>query len=393
MSFGCRKNDVVQAYHRQSNGVFAAFKVHSMAEKMAALLTDDAGKLKPFYQWKNEVQDIATHYVGPWLRTEYNTAVIRAHNAADWLQFERNRDIMPNLRWMPTTSPNPEAEHRRFWAMKLTRPIDDPFWNKHRPGDRWNCKCSLEATDEPITDLPDDAGDEKPQRGLRGNPAKTGQIFDKSHPYFPKNCASCGFNRKKGTITSRLRGWFNAEKMDCGHCKGLIRKFPNDEWTERVKAYKELKNNPEYKDVEFDVATAGVRATHKEHNFDAKKGYYETMVQDVGYKSGHKVILEKEVHNIYKKRNTEGTWDGMLFEIGAAENATEDNIRNALKHCASKPGAEVAVIFFPEKPFDAAAFERGYSRFRGLKGTTQYRKFKFIYCIDKDRILSIKKPK
>ena len=43
MSFACRKNDVVQAYHRQSNGVFAAFKVHSMAEKMAALLTDADG--------------------------------------------------------------------------------------------------------------------------------------------------------------------------------------------------------------------------------------------------------------------------------------------------------------------------------------------------------------
>ena len=205
---------------RQSNGVFAAFKVHSMAEKMAALLTDDEGKLKPFHQWKNEVQDISTHYVGTWLRTEYNTAVIRAHNAADWLQFERNRDILPNLRWMPTTSPNPEAEHKRFWEKKLTRPIDDPFWNKHRPGDRWNCKCSLEATDEPPTDIPDDADDEKPQRGLRGNPAKTGQIFDKSHPYFPKNCASCGFNPKKGTITSRMMGWFQGVTVpNCYTCR------------------------------------------------------------------------------------------------------------------------------------------------------------------------------
>ena len=212
---------------RQSNGVFAAFKVHDMGLKMAALLTDEQGKLKPFHQWKNEVKDISTHYVGTWLRTEYNTAVIRAHNAADWLQFERNRDIMPNLRWMPTTSPNPEAEHRRFWSVKLTRPIDDPFWNKHRPGDRWNCKCSLEATDEPITPIPDDADDEKPQRGLKGNPAKTGQIFDKSHPYFPKNCASCGFNPRKGTITSLLRGWFNAGKMDCGGCKGLKQAINN----------------------------------------------------------------------------------------------------------------------------------------------------------------------
>ena len=125
---------------------------------------------------------------------------------------------------MPTTSPNPEAERKRFWEKKLTRPIDDPFWNKHRPGDRWNCKCSLEATDEPPTDVPDDADDEKPQRGLRSNPAKTRQIFDKSYPYFPKNCASCGFNRKKGTITSWLRGWFNAGKRFVSVERNLISK-------------------------------------------------------------------------------------------------------------------------------------------------------------------------
>ena len=119
---------------------------------------------------------------------------------------------MPNLRWMPTTSPNPEAEHKRFWSVKLTRPIDDPFWNKHRPGDRWNCKCSLEATDEPITPIPDDADDEKPQRGLKGNPAKTGQIFDKSHPYFPKSCKGCKFNTG---LKNRLRGWLGNAERDC----------------------------------------------------------------------------------------------------------------------------------------------------------------------------------
>ncbi len=300
---------------------------------------------------------------------------------------------MPNLRWMPTTSPNPEAEHKRFWSAKLTRPIDDPFWNKHRPGDRWNCKCSLEATDEPPTDIPDDANDEKPQRGLRGNPAKTGQIFDKSHPYFPKNCASCGFNPRKGTITSWLRGWFNAGKMDCKHCKGLTQQLTTNDWTERVKTYKKLKNNPEYKDVVLDAASAGLKATHKEHNFDAKKGHYEKSAQNAGFKAGHKVILEKEVHNVYKKKNTEGTWDDMLFEIGAAENATANNIRNALKHCASKPDSEIAVIIFPKKPFDREIFERGFAKFKGLEGTSQYKRFKVIYCIENEQIVSIKKPK
>lgn len=189
-----------------------------MAVRMADKLLDEDGKLKPFRQWKDEVKGISDHYNGVWLRTEYNTAVIRAHNAADWRQFERNRDIMPNLRWMPTTSPHPEAEHRSFWEKKLTRPIDDPFWNKHRPGDRWNCKCSLEATDEDITPIPEDADKIKPQRGLENNPGKDGQLFSKKHPYFPKNCKECTFNKNKGTITNIVDAFLNRAN-DCYNCR------------------------------------------------------------------------------------------------------------------------------------------------------------------------------
>ena len=77
---------------------------------------------------------ISTHHCGAWLRTEYDTAVIQAHNAADWQSFLRNKDVMPNLRWMPTTSPNPESSHEAYWKAKLTLPVDDPFWSKHHPG-------------------------------------------------------------------------------------------------------------------------------------------------------------------------------------------------------------------------------------------------------------------
>lgn len=158
---------------RHSNEVFAAFKVHSMGEKMAEKLLDDKGKLKPFREWKEDVKGIASLYVGSWLETEYNTAVIRAHNAANWQQFERDADIMPNLRWMPTTSPHPESSHKKFWERQLTLPVSDPFWDKHHPGDRWNSKCSLEQTDEPATpELKEEFRGEKPQRGLANNPRK-----------------------------------------------------------------------------------------------------------------------------------------------------------------------------------------------------------------------------
>ena len=160
---------------RHSNEVFAAFKVHNMGRLMASKLFGADGKLKPFNKWAEEVEPITSHHVGAWLRTEYDTALIRAHNAADWRRFERDKDVMPNLRWMPTTSPTPESSHRAFWERRLTLPVDDPFWNRHHPGDRWNCKCSLEQTDDPATpELKGEFDGERPQRGLENNTGRDG---------------------------------------------------------------------------------------------------------------------------------------------------------------------------------------------------------------------------
>ena len=199
---------------RHSNEVFAAFKVHTMGEEMAAKLRDGSGHLKPFSQWKEDISSIASHQCGAWLRTEYGTAVIRAHAAADWKEYERNKDVLPNLRWMKTTSPNPEGHHRQYWEKGLCLPVDDPFWNEHHPGDRWNCKCSLEATDEPVN-RPDDLEETKPQRGLENNPGKDGHTFSDKHPYFPKGCNSCPFN--KG-FKNRLQTAFGNEKKHCFAC-------------------------------------------------------------------------------------------------------------------------------------------------------------------------------
>lgn len=203
---------------RHSNEVFAAFKVHGMGRLMAARLTGADGKLKPFRQWAEEVRPITSHHVGAWLRTEYDTAVIRAHNAADWRRFERDKDVMPNLRWMPTTSPAPESSHRAFWERKLTLPVDDPFWNEHHPGDRWNCKCSLEQTDDPATpELKAEFDGEGPQRGLENNTGRDGHVFSDTHPYFPDSCAKCGFYRK-ASLKNRLLGGFTNRRKDCYNC-------------------------------------------------------------------------------------------------------------------------------------------------------------------------------
>lgn len=217
---------------RHSNEVFAAFKVHTMGKEMAAKLYDADGKLKPFSKWVKDVRSISSHQVGSWLKTEYDTAVIRAHAAADWREFERNKDILPNLRWMPTTSKEPERNHRGYWKMKLTLPVDDPFWNEHHPGDRWNCKCSLEATDDPVV-RPKDMEPTKPQRGLENNPGKDGHTFSDNHPYFPKGCGSCPFN--KG-FKNKMGTFFRNEKKHCYECGKIDAVLPIQRELDKAKS-------------------------------------------------------------------------------------------------------------------------------------------------------------
>ena len=220
---------------KHSNEVFSAFKCHSMGVKMAERLRDKDGNLRPFKEWRESVQPIASHHVGAWLKTEYDTAVLRAHQGSLWQEFERNKDILPNLRWMPTTSVSPENVHKGYWTSRLTLPVDDPFWQDNHPANRWNCKCSLEATSDKA-----DTGhvaemarqDNTSQQGLENNP-RDGRLFSDKHPYFPDSCSSCPFKKQ-----SKLKNWigrlFNkgGQTKDCSDCGYVNRKI------EKAKGFK-----------------------------------------------------------------------------------------------------------------------------------------------------------
>ncbi len=153
--------------------------------------------------------------------------------------------------------------------------------------------------------------------------------------------------------------------------------------------YERLKADPNYTDVEFNPKNGGLKATHVEHNFDGDKGWYEQHVQITGYKNGHSIILEKEIHTIKNKRNVEGLFDGQSFEIAAAETGIANNIRNALKHCASKPGCKVAVVFFPdENKVDMSLIRVGLKKYFGLRGDqNQFNDFDHIYFMTSNRII------
>lgn len=214
--------------------VFSAFRTHKMQRDIAKYLLNEKGELKPFTKFVKDVAPYIKHTNRLWLETEYNTAVLRAHQAADWRKFVDERDVLPNLEWQPSTSTNPGEDHKPYWFTCL--PIDHKFWKQHRPGDRWNCKCSLRNTDKEPTPVPADTiikGSE-PQRGLESNPGEKGEIFSNIHPYYPENCGKCPFNKGVGKLFANL---IKADKK-CFNCRLMnecINRANECAWEERKK--------------------------------------------------------------------------------------------------------------------------------------------------------------
>ena len=377
---------------RTNTEVFAAFKAHRMGRDMASQLLDENGNVKSFQQFKKDTEGIVDHHVNAWLRTEYDTAIRRAHRAAEMRQFIEEADVFPNIEWLPSTAVNPRESHMPFYHHIWS--IDDPFWEKHKPGDEWGCQCGWASTADPVTDNTglDDDEVAPPSPGLGGNPAKTAQVFSDDHPYFPSDCAHCGFYN--ASVKNRLAALFQDRKKDCYDCP-YIRACINDleakENARRNKElYRRLKEDKNYKHVKYDRASGGMSASHKEHNFDKVGGEYEITAQKVGRRNGHAVILEKEGGGAIGQRFTEGTWDGLLFEVAGRETATENNIFKGLKHCCKKRNTQIAVLVYPKGGFDENILQAAINRYKGLKnveGGNQFIPFVRIICIQDDKIV------
>lgn len=330
---------------RHSNEVFAAFKCHSMGSKMQERLHDGEGKLRSFDEWVRSVASITSHHTVSWLRTEYDTAILRAHQAADWQEFVRNRDVLPNLRWMPTTSPSPEAVHESFWTSGLTLPVDDPFWATNHPANRWNCKCSLEATDAPSKAWSEPHDPPKAQPGLEENP-RHGRTFSDKHPYFPKDCSACPFYKPKG-VKGRLQRVLVGRVKDCHSCPyvdkaimiaQLEEKYPLDKWEHSY-----ISESSGYVITERARIAEG-RRNSRERGIFAKEMAMSKFAAD----NGHHIIYlrgtdrpPKETYDIY--------FDGIPADLKSFS-GTGAMIKQ-IKHALEEQGAKMVIVRLEsEKP-------------------------------------------
>ena len=250
-----------------------------------------------------------------------------------------------------------------------TLPPSDPFWSLYLPPNGWNCRCTAvqvrkgkyPQSDPALSMLRgNNCTENAKQQIFRFNPGKDLQLFPPKHPYFkaPEDA--------KQVIEQQA-----AER------------------TEHYTEYERLKGDPNYTDVEYDPVTGGVRASHVEHNFNAVGGKYELEAQLAGFRAGHIVIFGPENNSEYHKRHTEGTWNGLQFEVAGRETATTNNIKRGLEHCADKKGTQIAVLDFPNGGFTLEKFDIALRRYMGLEKLNdgQFLRFKKIICVQKGQIV------
>jgi phage gp29-like protein len=165
---------------RRSAVFFSANKTITQVEELTDLLITPEGTIRQFSEFSRLARPVLQKYNLNWLRTEYNAAIASARAAKDYKKAQEDIEIYPNLKYMPSVSADPRDSHKKFYGLIL--PVNDPFWIHGLPPSDWNCKCWTQQTDEEVTPAPTDY--EIPKGVFANNPAVSGELFSKDHPYF-----------------------------------------------------------------------------------------------------------------------------------------------------------------------------------------------------------------
>ena len=343
---------------------FAAAKnYHELRDLTDALR--DGERIRSFEEFEQITKPIIGKYNQNWLRTEYNQAVASAQAGSHWNNFKRHQKEMPFLRYQCVMDGNTRPDHADLDG--TIKRIDDDFWTKYMPPNGWGCRC--EAVQLPGSDY-----EETPNEQIKYptvpemfqvNFGKQSVAFPQGHAYFKQ--LPRDFKRE-------------AKEMAREEVRRVIA---------NAKQHKTLKNNPDYTDVEFDLRSGGVKATHKDHNFHKVGGIFEREVLNAGYKDGNSVILCNEKSHVIGQRFTEGLWNGKQFEVAGKQQSREIDYLKALKHCASKHTTKIAVIDLPNGGFDESILRKAMNRYNGLEKLHdgQYVAFERIIIVQNEKIV------
>ena len=164
---------------RYNTAVFNAFKCNREIKDIHKLLMNDNGTAKTWEEFRRDAMRVCEQYNQRWLQTEFNQAHAAAKAARRWQDCERNAGLYPNLRYIAVQDERTRESHAALHGCVI--PIGHPFWDKYYPPNGWNCRCSVQPTDDPVRMPP---GVPVVPEMFQTNAGKIARIFDLSHPYY-----------------------------------------------------------------------------------------------------------------------------------------------------------------------------------------------------------------
>ena len=129
------------AYMRNNIYCFSGAKNISEQNELRALLFKEDGSVKPFNQFKKDVQGVINNYETKYLEAEYNYAVAAGTMSEKWQTLWANREAYPYLQYRTVEDDRVRPEHAILDNIVL--PITSTEWNRMYPPNGWNCRCTV----------------------------------------------------------------------------------------------------------------------------------------------------------------------------------------------------------------------------------------------------------
>lgn len=177
---------------RENIYMFSAAKTYQQVKEMTEALVNEKGTVVSFSEFKESAQEIFDLYNETWLKTEYDTAIGQAQEAVRWSSIEKNKEVLPYLRYSAVMDANTSEICAPLDG--IVAPVEDPIWNTIAPLNHFNCRCLLEQLDKEEGESKETPDDEKAdkvgevkgemQDVFKMNAGKDGYIFKEDHPYF-----------------------------------------------------------------------------------------------------------------------------------------------------------------------------------------------------------------
>ncbi len=179
---------------------FSGAKTYAQLKEMNQLLYHK-GQMRQWNDFKSEALKINKRYNKNYLQAEYQTAKASGRMAFKWQQFQKDKDLYPNLQYKTVHDGRVRPAHRPLH--NIIKPIDHPFWDKYYPPNGWRCRCYvIQTMGEPAGEPP---GREIVKPQFHGNVGKSGEVFNRKNPFFAMAAAAGSKKLKEALELAKLK--------------------------------------------------------------------------------------------------------------------------------------------------------------------------------------------